>query len=79
MMEPTLYSGWARGVETFLTRRFYRNLGDSDYEYHIASLNNIKMGNYQTIRIDDAKGQYYTSIFWDILDTFNQNMEMFVF
>jgi hypothetical protein len=33
------------------------------------------MGNYQSVEIDNNRGQYYTSVFWDMLDTFNQRTD----
>jgi hypothetical protein len=33
------------------------------------------MGNFQSVTINDDKGQYYTSVFWDLVDSFDQRLD----
>lgn len=70
-----LLESWATGVEIFLTRRFYRSIGDTTYEYRNSRLNGTRMGNYQTVTVNDNRGQFYTTVFWDMTDTFNQRRD----
>ena len=71
-----LLESWATGVEIFLTRRYYRMQHSlSNYEYKNTLLNGVRMGNYQSQRFDVGRGQYYTSVMWDMLDNFNQRVD----
>jgi hypothetical protein len=71
-----LLESWATGVEIYLTRRYYRTQHSAfNYEYQDTRLNGTFMGNYQSVEIDNNRGQYYTSVFWDMLDTFNQRTD----
>ena len=66
---------WAVGVEVFLTRKRYRRLGDSDYEYIKGDERYGK--NYQSQPIGKKCNNwlYYTSAIWDLVDDFDQGQE----
>ncbi|MEO9511810.1 MAG: hypothetical protein ABJX94_01580 [Flavobacteriaceae bacterium] len=68
---------YAVGVEVFLTNRYYRSLGYSNYVYLSsntrADRNRNRPGNYQFQTINNQP--FYTSAIVDLMDNYNQRSQ----